>query len=70
MATTNPQNLVEEINSLEKEFKAGNLSSSELTELLEDIKQTKVIQVAADDLALKTQLNTMIDCLIAVSSAI
>jgi len=70
MATTNPQNLVEEINALEKEFKAGNLSSSELTELLEDIKQTKVIQVAADDLALKTQLNTMIDCLIAVSSAI
>jgi hypothetical protein len=70
MATTNTQNVVEEIKALEAQYIAGVLTASELKELLEDIKQTKVIQVAADDLALKTQLNAMIDGLITVATAI
>lgn len=61
---SNAQNVVEEIEALEAQFIAGVLSASELKELLEDIKRIKVIQVAADDLAAKTQLNGMIDALI------
>jgi hypothetical protein len=67
---SNAQNVVEEIKALEAEYIAGVLTASELKELLEDIKQTKVIQVAADDLALKTQLNEMIEGVITVASAI
>jgi hypothetical protein len=70
MATTNTQNVVEEIKALEAQYIAGVLTASELKELLEDIKHTKVIQVAADDLALKTQLNEMIEGVITVASAI
>jgi hypothetical protein len=67
---SNAQNVVEEIQSLEAQYIAGALSAVEYKELLEDIKQTKVIQVAADDLALKTQLNEMIEGLITVATAI
>ena len=67
---SNAQNLVEEVRALESEFKAGNLSASEYKELLEDIKSTKAIAVAADDLALKTQLHQLIDGLIAVAGAV
>jgi hypothetical protein len=67
---SNAQNVVEEIKALEAQYIAGILTSSELKELLEDIKQTKVIAVAADDLALKTQLNEMIEGVITVASAI
>ena len=67
---SNAQNVVEEVRALEAEFKAGNLSASEYKELLEDIKSTKAIAVAADDLALKTQLHQLIDGLIAVAGAV
>jgi hypothetical protein len=67
---SNTQNLVEEIKSLEAQYIAGALSVVEYKELLEDIKHTKIIQVAADDLALKTQLNEMIEDLITVATAI
>jgi hypothetical protein len=67
---SNAQNLVEEVKSLEAQYIAGALSAVEYKELLEDIKHTKVIQVAADDLALKTQLNEMIEDLITVATAI
>jgi hypothetical protein len=63
-------NVVEEVRALEAEFKAGKLSVGEFKELLEDIKHTKVIQAAADDLALKTQLNELIEGLIAVAGAV
>jgi hypothetical protein len=63
-------NVVEEVRALEAEFKAGKLSAGEFKELLEDIKHTKVIQAAADDLALKTQLNELIEGLIAVAGAV
>lgn len=67
---SNTQNIVEEIKALEAEFNSGNLSASEYKELLEDIKHTKVIELAADDLATKTQLNEMIEGLIAVAGAV
>jgi hypothetical protein len=67
---SNEQNLIEEVRSLEAQYIAGALSAVEYKELLEDIKHTKVIQVAADDLALKTQLNEMIEDLITVATAI
>lgn len=67
---SNKDTLVEEIHSLEAEFKAGNISASEYKELLEDIKHIKVIQVAANDLALKSQLCEIIDGLIVAAGAI
>lgn len=67
---SNAQNVLEEIKALETEFNNGNLSASEYKELLEDIKHTKVIELAADDLATKTQLNEMIEGLIAVAGAV
>jgi hypothetical protein len=67
---SNAQNLIEEVRSLEAQYIAGALSAVEYKELLEDIKHTKIIQVAADDLALKTQLNEMIEDLITVATAI
>ena len=62
--------VITEIRALETEFKSGNLSASEYKELLEDIKSTKSIQAAADDLSLKTQLHQLIDGLIAVAGAV
>jgi hypothetical protein len=67
---SNKQTVVEEIKALEAEFAAGKLSAVELKELLEDIKQTKVISVAAGDLALKSQLNEMIDGIIVGAGAV
>jgi len=67
---SNAQNLIEEVRSLEAQYIAGALSVIEYKELLEDIKHTKIIQVAADDLALKTQLNEIIEDLITVATAI
>ena len=67
---SNTQNIVEEIKALEAEFTAGKLSAAELKELLEDIKQTKVISVAADDLALKSQLNELIEGIITGAGAV
>jgi hypothetical protein len=70
MSTANTQNVVEEINALEAQFNAGKISASEYKELLEDIKRIKVIKVAANDLALKSQLCTIIDGLIAAAGAV
>lgn len=67
---SNVQNLTEEINELQAQFTLGVLSASEYEELLEDIKSTKVIQAAADDLALQTQLNQLINGLITASKLI
>lgn len=67
---SNAQNVVEEARALEAQFKAGSLSAGEYKELLEDLKHTKVIQVAADDLALQTQLNELINGLITGAGAV
>jgi hypothetical protein len=67
---SNPSPLVKEIHGLEAEFNAGKISASEYKELLEDIKRIKVIKVAANDLALKSQLCTIIDGLIAAAGAV
>lgn len=67
---SNTDNIVAEIRTLENEFKAGRISAGELKELLEDIKYSKAIVAAADDLALKAQLFEMIDGIITAASAI
>ena len=67
---SNTDNVVAEIRTLENEFKAGRISAGELKELLEDIKYSKAIVAAADDLALKAQLFEMIDGIITAASAI
>jgi hypothetical protein len=67
---SNTDNVVAEIRTLENEFKAGRISAGELKELLEDIKYSKAIVVAADDLVLKAQLFEMIDGILTAASAI
>lgn len=62
--------VVAEANALEAQFKAGELSASEYTELLQDLQSTKVIEAAADDVALLRELNGLINGLIAVASAV
>ena len=63
-------NVVAEAYALEAQFKAGELSASEYTELLRDLQSTKVIEAAADDLATLSQLNGLITGLIALASAV
>jgi hypothetical protein len=67
---SNAQNLTEEIRALEAEFKAGSITSGELKELLEDLKHTKAILVAGDDLTVRSQFNQMIDGIIAAAGAV
>jgi hypothetical protein len=67
---SNVDNFVTEAKALEAEFTAGNLSASEYKELLKDLQSTKLIEVAAGDLATLSRLNEMIDGLIAIASAV
>mgnify|MGYP006297509215 CR=1 FL=1 len=67
---SNTDNVVAEIRTLEGEFKAGRLSAGELKELLEDIKYSKAIVAAADDLTLKAQLFELIDGIITTAGAL
>jgi hypothetical protein len=67
---SNADNVVAEIRTLEDEFKAGRINAAELKELLEDIKHSKAIAVAADDLALKAQLFELIDGIVVAAGAI
>lgn len=67
---SNTDNVVAEIRTLENEFKAGRISAGELKELLEDVKYSKAIVAAADDLALKAQLFEMIDGILTAAKAI
>ena len=67
---SNAQNLTEEIRALEADFKAGSISASELKELLEDLKSTKAILVAGEDLALRSQFHTMIDGILLAAKAV
>ena len=62
--------VVAEANALEAQFRAGELSASEYTELLQDLQSTKVIEAAADDLATLSQLKGLITGLIALASAV
>ena len=68
MTTTN--DVIAEARTLENEFKAGRLSAGELKEMLDDLKHTKAILAAADDLALRGELHQLIDGIIAAAGAI
>jgi hypothetical protein len=63
-------NLVSEVAALEELFNAGELTTSEYTELLKDLQSTKVIEAAAGDIAILTRLNGLINGLIAIASLI
>ncbi len=67
---SNVDDIVTEVRALEADFKARKISAGEYKELLEDIKHTQVINIAADELALKSQLNELIEGLIAVADAV
>lgn len=62
--------VVAEVHTLNNEFKAGRISAGELKELLEDIKYSKAIVAAADDLEVKAQLFVLIDGIITTAGAL
>ena len=68
MTTTN--DVIAEARTLENEFKAGRLSAGELKEMLDDLKHTKAILAAADDLAVRAELVQLIDGIISAAGAI
>lgn len=67
---SNVDNVMIEVHELEAEFAAGNLSASEYKELLKNLQSTKVIEAAAGDLKVLSQLNEIITGLIAIASAV
>jgi len=52
------------------DFKAGNLSEDEYKELMEDLKRSKAISDAADDLAVRSKANEMLDNLIIAAGCV
>lgn len=67
---TTPLDVIAEAHTLENEFKAGRLSASELKEMLDDLKHTKAILAAADDLAVRGEIHQLIDGIIAAAGAV
>ena len=65
-----PIDVIAEVHTLENEFKAGRLSSDELKELLEDIKHTKAIVAAGEDLTVRGEIHQLIDGIIAAAGAV
>ena len=56
--------------ALTEQFKAGALSKDEYKELMEDLKHSKAISDAADDLAVRSKANEMLDNLILAAGAV
>ena len=67
---SNVDNVVAEIRTLENEHKQGRISATELKELLEDIKYSKAIVAAGDDLTMRGQIHDMIDGIITTAGAL
>lgn len=65
-----PNDVINEAKALEAEYKAGRLSAAELKEMLEDLKHTKAISVAAGDLATRGAIVELIDGIIAGAGAL
>ena len=51
-------------------FKGGELSEDEYKELMEDLKHSKAISDAADDLAVRSKANEMLDNLIIAAGCV
>ena len=59
-----------EAESYTNDFKAGNLSEDEYKELMGDLKHSKAISDAADDLAVRSKANEMLDNLIIAAGCV
>jgi hypothetical protein len=62
--------VLDQVRAIEQDFKDGLITADELKELLEDIKHTSAIEAAAGDLAALTQINTVINGVIAAAGAV
>ena len=51
-------------------FKGGELSEDEYKELMEDLKHSKAISDAADDLAVRSKANEMLDNIIIAAGCV
>ena len=52
------------------QFKSGDLSEDEYKELMEDLKHSKAISDAADDLAVRSRANELLDNLIIAAGCV
>lgn len=52
------------------DFKSGDLSEDEYKELMEDLKHSKAISDAANDLAVRSKANEMLDNLIIAAGCV
>ena len=52
------------------DFKSGAISEDEYKELMEDLKRSKAISDAADDLAVRSKANEMLDNLIIAAGCV
>ena len=60
----------EEAENYTNMFKGGELSEDEYKELMEDLKHSKAISDAADDLAVRSKANEMLDNLIIAAGCV
>lgn len=67
---TTPIDVIAEARTLENEFKAGRISASELKEMLDDLKRTKAVLAAANDLAVRGEIHQLIDGIITAAGAV
>lgn len=56
--------------NLTEQFKSGALSEDEYKELMEDLKRSEKISQAADDLAVRSRANELLDNLIIAAGAV
>ena len=52
------------------DFKSGAISEDEYKELMEDLKRSKAISDAADDLAVRSKANEMLDNIIIAAGCV
>lgn len=59
-----------ELEQIQRDIAAGNLSASEARELLKDIDVAKLTTNTADELAKKTQVQALLDATVTLVSAV
>jgi|TARA_R110002126_G_scaffold149319_1_gene295271 hypothetical protein len=63
-SNTELANWAQDVNDLKEQHANGELADDEYKELLEDIKRSEKISKAADDLAVRSRANDVLDNLI------
>ena len=63
-SNTELANWAQDVNDLKEQHANGELADDEYKELLEDIKRSEKISKAADDLAVRSRANEVLDNLI------